>query len=102
MIRKSEAIGFLDVASGREWRATAPAIVEEVTIATVEGTTRTSNATVSGRSIAQALDILWATVRMILYKILKLYAYKLHFVQKLKPQDHSARLDFAMKFLARM
>lgn len=102
MILKFEETGSLDVAPGRGRRAIAPAIVEEIAIATAEASVRSSNASVSGRSIARALDIPWTTVRMILRKILKLYPYKMHFVQQLKPQDHSARLDFALHFLARM
>lgn len=102
MIRKFEETGSLDVAPGRGRRATQPATVDEVAIATAAAAASSSNATVSGRSIARTLNIPWATVRMILRKILKLYPYKMHFVQQLKPHDHSARLDFALSFLARM
>ena len=100
MIRKFEATGFLDVAPGTG--RPAAATVEEVAIATAEATTCSSNTIVSGRSIVRALDIPCPTVRMILRKILKLYPYKLHFVQPLKPQEHSARLHFALNFLVRM
>ena len=77
MICKFEATGSLNVAPGRGRSATATATVEAVAIATAEATARSSNDTVNGRSIIRVLDILWATVRMILRKIPKLYSYKL-------------------------
>ena len=62
MIRKFVAIGSLDVEPGIGRPATTTATVEEDAIATAEATARSSNAIVSGRSTAQALDIPWATV----------------------------------------
>ena len=62
IICKFEATGSLNVAPGRGRSATATATVEAVAIATAEATARSSNAIVSGRSTAQALDIPWATV----------------------------------------
>ena len=56
MIRKFDATGSLDVAPEKGRPATATATVEEVAIAAAEATTRSSNATVCGRSIARALD----------------------------------------------
>ena len=71
IIRKFEATDSLDVVPGRRRRTIAPVIVEEVEIATAEANTRSSNAIICGRSIAWTLDIPWATMRMILHKILK-------------------------------
>ena len=70
IIHKFEVTGCLDIVPGRGPHATAPAIVEEVAIAIAQAFARSSNSTVSSRSIPQALDISWATVRMILHKIL--------------------------------
>ena len=75
MICKFEATGSLDVAPQRGRRATTSAIVMEVSIATAEASARSANATVRDRSIARALDIPWATVRIILRKFLKLYPH---------------------------
>ena len=77
MIRKFESAGSLDTEPGSRQRTTQPPIVEEVEIKTAEATARSSNATVSNRSIALPLDIPWVTERMILRRILKIYPYKL-------------------------
>ena len=73
MICKFEATCFLDVLLGRRRCATAPAVVEEVTLARAKATAHSLNATVSGHSIARALDSQRATVQMIVQKILKLH-----------------------------
>ena len=58
MIRKFESTSFLDAAPGRGRRATAPKIVEAVAFAMTEATAHSSNVTVTGRSIARALNTL--------------------------------------------
>ncbi|KAF8795591.1 hypothetical protein HNY73_000079 [Argiope bruennichi] len=84
-LRKTPVKGMLckleeDVASGRGRCATDPATV---TIATAEASENSSSAIVCGSSIARALDIPWATVRMTLHKIPKLYPLKIYFVRPL-------------------
>ena len=86
---------------GKGRYATKPKIVEEVAIATVEAITHSSNDIGNGNSVAQALNIPWTTVHVILHKILKLYPYKMHFMQQLKLQDHCAHLKIALSFLVR-
>ena len=73
---KFKATGCLDVAQGRRQRVTALAILEEVATATAETTTRSSNATVSSRSIARTLNIPWQLYEQLNdnFKILKLYS----------------------------
>ena len=93
-ICKFEATSSVDVASGREWRATA--IVEEVAIATAEETALSLKATVSGHSKARTLDNRARNFTQ------NSDLYKMNFVQQLKLQDHPERLHFALNFLVRM
>lgn len=96
-IRKFEEIGSVYVAPGRR-RATEPAILEKVAFAIAEAATCSENNTLSSRSKIRALDIPSATMRIILRKILKLYSHK----SMLKPEEHPACLEIALRFLTRI
>ncbi|KAF8783001.1 hypothetical protein HNY73_013222 [Argiope bruennichi] len=65
MMRKFEETSSVDVALGRERRATETAIVAEVATTTDEVSASSSNVTASGRSTARSLDIPWADMRML-------------------------------------
>lgn len=102
MIQRFETTGSLARHPGRGRKAVSQQQVEEVATAIVEQEMTNMQGTSSARAISRQTDIPYSTVWKILHRILKFYPYKICPVQELLPGDAATRIEFALRFLARM
>ena len=102
MIQKFEQTGYLGVKRGRRRKRISNKTVEQVAFAVVKGEFCSQYSASSARDASHDLFVLWSTARKILRSILKLYPYKISFVQHLNPVDPGKSLNFAIILLVRI
>ena len=102
MIERFETTGTLGVQSGRGRKRIKQEQIKEVATAVVDQATANTQGNSSARSISKQTDIPFSTVQKILRKIIKFYPYKITSNQQLLPGDRNTRLEFALRFLARL
>ena len=90
------------VLPGRGRKRIRTTIVEDVTTAVVEASSKSLHGTVSVPTISRTLDVPYSTVHHIMRRALNFYPYKIQVAQQLGRLDLDTRKTFALQFLVRM